>query len=115
MLRHAATIEAAGQPPPMANRIWRKAQARRRESALRCATRALAIMRALGAIYVTLLLAWGFRLLWLLQSTELQPAWSALANATVLFGAGVALLAVAGGAGFLLLLNKRGDSTFVSV
>jgi hypothetical protein len=115
MLQHAAAVDAAGQQPPMANRIWRKAQARRQDNALRRATQALAIMRALAAIYITLLLGWGCRTLWLRQSAELQPAWSALANAMVLLGAGVALAIIAAGAGFLLLLNKRGDHTFVSV
>jgi hypothetical protein len=114
MLLHAAAIQAQNPQPPMASRVWRRAQAQQQADALKRATLALALMRSLGAVYLVVLIVWSLRALWRSQGVAMMPAWSSLASGTVFLGAGVAVVLIALGAWWLLLLGKRAGSTATS-
>jgi predicted anti-sigma-YlaC factor YlaD len=114
MLRYATSVRAEAQQPPTASRIWRRAQAQKQELLLKRATGVLSLMQALGAIYLTVLIAWGARIWWQQQGAEMTPAWNLLADGQIFLGAGVAFVSVLFGACLLLLLGIRADRSYAS-
>ena len=95
---------------PAAGLVWSRAQARKREMDLKCATRPLIVMRMLSVVYVVLCAAWALRFLWRSVSMELVFGWDAFRGGTVGFGAAIALLAIAIGASYLLYDGRRSDT-----
>lgn len=96
-----------GAPP--AGLIWSRAQARRREIGLKRATRPLMVMRILSVVYVLMCAGWALRFLWRSVSMELGSGWDGFRGVTVGVGAGIALVAIAMGAWYLLYDGRRSD------
>jgi len=92
---------------PAASLVWRRAQARKREIDLKRATRPLIFMRALGAVYVALSVAWFLHYLWRPNFTELLSSWNVLGDKATCFTAAIALLSIVIGAGYLLRDSRR--------
>lgn len=96
-----------GVPP--ADLVWSRAQARRREIGLKRATRPLMVMRILSIVYLVVCAGWALHFLWGSVSMELGFGWDAFRGVTVGVGAGVALVAIAIGAWYLLYDGRRSD------
>jgi hypothetical protein len=92
---------------PAAGLVWSRAQARKRESDVRRAARPLIVTRILSVVYVVLCAGWVLHSFWRSVSTELVSGWDAFRSDTVGFGAAMALLAIAIGAGYLLYDGRR--------
>jgi hypothetical protein len=69
-LDHAGTISAQSRPPA-ASIVWHRFQAQRQQLALRRATRFMALMRILAALYAVALGAWYLPQLWHMQPSQL--------------------------------------------
>ena len=106
MLR-AASLRGAGHEPPAADLVWRRAEARRREIALKRATRPLIFMRGLSVVYVTLSAAWFLHYLWRTSFVELFSGWTVLQSEATCFAAAIAVLSIVVGAGYLLRDSRR--------
>ena len=107
LLRAYAKLTAADAQPPAAARVWRRAQERRQEAALRRASWAMLAMRAMGVMYVLAVMVWGLRALWQTQPEPARQAMLALRTGTVSMGVGAACLLLAVGAASLLVLGQR--------
>jgi hypothetical protein len=92
---------------PGAGLVWSRAQARKREMDVKRATRPLIVMRVLSVIYVALCAGWALHSFWGSVSMELVLGWDAFRSDIVGFGAAMALLAIAIGAGYLLYDGRR--------
>jgi hypothetical protein len=108
MLQAAARLRVEDGVPP-AGFIWSRAQARRREAGLKRATRPLMVMRVLSVVYVVLCAGWAVRSFWRSVSMELRSGWDAFEGGAVVFGAAMAIVAVAMamGAWYLLYDARR--------
>jgi hypothetical protein len=109
LLQHAAMIGARSQPPA-AKRIWRKMQERKQHLARRRATRGLAVMWVLAAVYFVALSARYLPALWRDQSANLELTFRFLENGMPLAGLAISLISVALGSCYLLVSGRRIDS-----
>jgi hypothetical protein len=107
MLLQAASLLRVEHEPSAAGLVWRRAQARKKELALKRATRPLIIMRALSAGYVVLCAAWLLHTFWRTRSVEFLSGWNGLPAETAWFGVAIAVLATAIGAWYLLHDGRR--------
>jgi hypothetical protein len=106
MLR-AASVWAGEGKPPAADLAWRRVEARRREIALRRATRPLIFMRTLSVGYAALSVAWFLHYLWRAGFVELLSRWNVLQGEATRFAAAIAVLSIVMGAGYLLRDGRR--------
>ena len=102
MLLQTASLLRVEHEPSGAGLVWRQAQARKKEIALRRATRPLIFMRALSVVCVALSAAWLLHYVWRSRPMELISGWNGLQSETAFFGAAIAALAIAIGAWYLL-------------
>jgi hypothetical protein len=93
------------QPPP-ANLVWQRFEARRRQLALRRATRCMALMCVLAAVYAVVLAGWYLPQLW---HARLASDFSPLSNGVVFVGVLAAILAVLLGSCCFAYLGSRTD------
>lgn len=105
-LDHAATSSTQAQPPA-ANIVWQKMQAQCQQQALIRATRCMALMRIMAALYAVALAAWYIPQLWHMQPAPLSTAFSALSSGMVFTGVVTAVVAVVLGSCCLVLLGSR--------
>jgi len=94
---------------PAAGVVWRRAEARKKEIALKRATRPLVFMRALSVVYVVLSAAWFLHYLWRSGFMEGLSGWNGLWSETAGFAAAIAVLAIVIGAGCLLYDSRRAN------
>jgi hypothetical protein len=87
--------------------VWSHAQARKREIALKRATRPLIVMKILSGAYVILSATWFLHYLWRSGFMELLAGWSVLGNETTCFAVAIAVLAIVIAAGYLLHDSRR--------
>jgi hypothetical protein len=92
---------------PAAGLVWSRAKARKRESDVRRAARPLMVTRILSVVYAVVCAGWVLHSFWRSVSMELMSGWDAFRSGTVGFGAAMALLAIAIGAGYLLYDGRR--------
>src|SRR5882757_5605336 len=100
---------------PAAGLVWSRAQARKRESDQKRATRPLIVMRVLSAVYVVLCAGWALHSFWGSVSMELLSELTAFWSGTVGLGAAIALLAIAIGAWYLLYDGSRSGAGIPSM
>jgi hypothetical protein len=96
--------------PPAAGPLWRRAQARRREMALKRARQPLVFMRAVSIACVIAFAAWLLGSLWRFAGRGLIGGWGAMAVQTAAVGAAVAAVCIAAGAWYLLYDGRRQNS-----
>jgi hypothetical protein len=101
MLQTASRLHVEYEPSA-AGLIWRRAQAQKKEIALKRAARPLIFMRVMGVAYVVLSVAWLLRLFWRSASIGRISGWNVLPIETVFAGVAIAVLAMAIGAWYLL-------------
>ena len=106
MVQSASALRAGNELPPV-GLVWRRAEALRKEVALKHATRPLVVMRAVSVIWAVLSAAWTLRYFWRSGSMELMSGWNVLRDDTVSFAAAIAVLAIAIGAWYLLYDARR--------
>jgi hypothetical protein len=102
MLLQTASLMRVEYASSGAGVVWQRAQARKREIALKRAARPLIVMRAMSVVYVVFSVAWLLHSLWRSGSMELIFRWSGLQDEIAWFGVAIALLAIAIGAWYLL-------------
>jgi hypothetical protein len=102
MLLQTASIVRGEHAPSGAGLVWRRAQARKREIALKRATRPLIVMRCLSVAYVVLSAVWLLHFFWRSGSMKLISGWNGFQSETAVFGVAIAVLAIAIGAWYLL-------------
>ena len=100
---HAAMAPA--QPLP-ANLVWQKLQARRRQLALRRATRCMTLMCVLAAVYAVVLAGWYLPQLW---HTRLATDLSPLSSGVAFVGVATAVVGVLLGSCCFAYLGSRTD------
>ncbi len=116
LLKSAAAVHIEREPVA-ADRVWRLAQERRREMALKRATRPLIFMRAVSVVCMIALAAWLQRSFWRFGDRLADAganSWSAMGPETVSMGAAIAVACIAMGAWYLLYVGKRADGTVSS-
>lgn len=109
-LQNAAFLQAQNHPMA-ASHVWRQAQRRKQELALKRATRPLLFMRVLSGIYIVALATWLLHNLWPSLRPELILNWSAAAS----IGTVMAILLIVAGSGYFLYHEKRSGNIFPSV
>ncbi len=109
-----ASLLLAEHEPPAAGLVWRQAEARRREMALKRVTRPLVIMRVLSAVYMVLAAAWFVHSFWRSDFVGFLLDWNVLRSETLLFTAVIAVLAIAIGSGYLLHDSRRSGEVAAS-
>jgi hypothetical protein len=102
MLLQTASLLRVEHEPSAAGLIWRRAQVRKNELALKRATRPLIVMRAMSAVYVVFSAAWLLHYFWRSGSMESISGWNGFLDETAWFGVAIAVLAMAIGAWYLL-------------
>jgi hypothetical protein len=107
MLLKTASLLRAAHEPSAAGLVWRRAEARKKEIALKRAARPLIFMRVVGVAYVFLSVAWLLRTFGRSVSIGRIPDWNVLPMDVF---AGVAIAAVAIGIGAWYLLSDSGGS-----
>jgi hypothetical protein len=107
MMLQAASRLHVEHEPSVAGVVWRLAQARKKELALKRATRPLIYLRALSVVYVVLFGVWLLHYFWRPGFMELLSGWNVLQSETACFGVAIAVLAVAIGACYLLYDGRR--------
>jgi hypothetical protein len=100
LLKTASRLQAEHEPLA-AGLIWRRAQAQKKEIALKRAARPLIFMRVMSVAYAVLSVAWLLRTFWRFGSIGRISNWNVLPMETVA-GVAVAVLAIAIGAWYLL-------------
>jgi hypothetical protein len=118
LLGSAAAMHA-GHEPAAADLVWRQAQARMREMALKRATRPLIVMRRVSAAAVALFGLWAVRAFWGLLAGNLQAmdgwGWAAAGSAsTEGIGVATALLLIGAGSLCLLYVGRRNGGAMPS-
>ncbi len=101
MLQTASRLQVV-QEPSAAGLVWRRAQARKNEIAVKRATRPLIVMRAMSIVYVVFSAAWLLHYFWRPGSMGSISSWNVLQSETACFGVAIAVLAMAIGAWYLL-------------
>ena len=110
MMGQTASVVNGGIEPPAASMVWRRAEERRRQIALRRAMRPLMVMRVLGVVFGSLSVGWVLHLLRFLPFVtfmELLSGWGVLRDEATWFAAAIAVLSIAVGAGYLLHDSRR--------
>jgi hypothetical protein len=107
MLLQTASILRGEHAPSAAGLVWRRAQARKREIALKRATRPLIFMRCLSVAYVVVSAAWLLHSFWRSGSMKLISGWSVFQSETAYLGAAIAVLSIAIGAWYLIYDSGR--------
>jgi hypothetical protein len=107
VMLQVASFWSAVQEPPAADLVWRRAEARRREVALKRATRPLIFMRGLSVVYGALSVVWFLHYLWRAGFLELFLGWNVLQSEATCFAAAIAVLSIVIGAGYLLRDGRR--------
>jgi hypothetical protein len=108
-----ASILTARYKAPDGSLLWRRAQAKTRETALERALRPFVLMRWVGSVYALALGLWcAYRFLQTehrlsLQSVLGQSVLSGLASQTMIAGALIALTCISMGAWYLLRQDSR--------
>jgi predicted nucleic acid-binding Zn ribbon protein len=109
-MTQTASVVGRGLEPPAASVVWRRAEERRKEVALKQAMRPLMVMRVLGAVFGLLSAGWVLHLLPFLPFVtfmELLSGWGVLRDEATCFAAAIAVLSIAIGAGYLLHDSRR--------
>lgn len=106
LLNHAAELRKEHEPVA-ASLIWRRAQLRQQEMALKRVTRPLMFMRFLSLGCGIIFAAWLLHGLAPLQYRGLLRSWDGVGVGTAWTGAAVSLLCIATGAWYLLHDGKR--------
>jgi hypothetical protein len=101
MLQTASRLHVEHEPSA-AGLVWRRAQTRKNEIALKRATRPLIVMRAMCVVYVVFSAAWLLHYFWRSGSMGSISGWNVLQSETAWFGVAIAVLAMAIGAWYLL-------------
>lgn len=114
LLQYAAAV-CEDQRSPTAGRIWRQAQVRKQELALKRAMRPLIFMRALSGMGVIGLVTWLLHRFSSWDYRGLERGWSMTGDLMAAIGMGIAILCVAMGAWYLLYEDKRNDSIISSM
>lgn len=114
VMLQAASFQSRGIEPPAVDLVWRRAEMRKKEIALRRAARPLIFMRALGAVYAGLSIAWFLHYLWRSNFTELLSSWNVLGDKATCFAAAIAVLSITFGAGYLLHDSRRSSERVLS-
>jgi hypothetical protein len=107
MLLRGASLLGGEDAASGAGVVWRLAQARKREIALKRAARPLIFMRVLSVAYMVLAAGWLLYSLWRSGSIELVSRWRGLQDETAWVGGAIAVLAIAIGAWYLLRDSGR--------
>jgi hypothetical protein len=102
MLLQSASLLGGEDAAPGAGVVWQRAQARKREIALKRAARPLIFMRAMSVVYVVLFALWVLHSFWRSGSMERISGWRGLQDETAWVGIAIAVLAIAIGAWYLL-------------
>jgi hypothetical protein len=103
----AASLLGVEDGLPSAGLVWSRAQAQKKEIAVKRATRPLIVMRVLSVVYVALCATWFLHYLWRSDFVELLSGWSVLGDKTACFAVAIAVLAVVIAAGYLLHDGRR--------
>jgi hypothetical protein len=114
MLMQSASLLSVEHTPSAAGLVWRRAQARKREIALKRAVGPLIFMRVLSVAYVVLAAAWLLHSFWRSGSMERISGASASLNETAWLGVAIAALAIAIGAWYLLRDGRQSDEVLPS-
>jgi hypothetical protein len=114
LLLTASTLREEHEPPA-AGLVWRRAQARKRELALKRAARPLIFMRALSSAYAVLFAAWLLHYFWHSGLIERASGWNGIQSETAFFGVAIAGVAIVIGAWFLLQDARRSSDGVPSV
>jgi hypothetical protein len=101
MLQTASRLHVEHEPFA-AGLVWRRAQVRKNEIALKRATRPLIVMRAVSIVYVVFSAAWLLHYFWRPGSMGSISGWNVLPIETVFADVAIAVLAMAIGAWYLL-------------
>ena len=109
VLLRAASLIDAEQEPPAAGLVWRRVEARKKEVALRRATRPLLVMRALSVVCIVLSAPWLLSVVSLPNVTEVMSGWSVARDGIAEAGAAIPVLGIviAIGACYLLYNGRR--------
>lgn len=113
MLQTASRLRAE-DGLPAAGLVWSRAQARKRETDLKRATRPLIVMRVLSVMYAVLCAGWALHSFWHSVSMELLADWNVLGNETICFAVSLAVLAIVIAAGYLLHDSRRSSEGLLS-
>jgi hypothetical protein len=114
MLLQSASLLGGEDAAPGAGVVWQRAQARKREIALKRAARPLIFMRAMSVVYLVLVAAWVLHSFWRSGSMERISGWRGLQDETAWVGVAIAALAIAVGAWYLLRDGGRGGEVLPS-
>jgi hypothetical protein len=114
-MMHAASLRSAELELPAAGLVWRRVEARRKEMALRRATRPLVFMRVLGAMYVVLSAGWVLRDLRHAKFMELPSSLAVFGGEAMFFTAAMAMLSMVIGAVYLLQDSRRSGGRVPSI
>ncbi len=114
LLQTASVLRRQGEPQA-AGLVWRRAQAQKRELALKRAARPLIFMRALSGAYAVLFAAWVLRTFWHSELLGKVSGWNGMQSGTAYLGAVIAGLAIAVGAWFLLHDGRRSGEGVPSI
>jgi hypothetical protein len=114
VMLQTASLLRLGDGVPAAGLVWSRAQARKRGMDVKRATRPLIVTRILSVAYVVLCAGWVLHSFWGPVSMELVLGWDAFRSDIVGFGAAMALLAIAIGAGYLLYDGRRSGASIPS-
>lgn len=107
VMLQAASLRGAEDELPAAGLVWRRAETRKKELALRRATRPLIFMRALGVVYVVLSAAWLLHSFWRPGFMGALYDGGALLKGTACFAAVASVILIAIGVGYLLNDSRR--------
>jgi hypothetical protein len=115
MLLQAASVLHRQNEPPPAGLVWRRAQAQKRELALKRAARPLIFMRALSGVYTVLFAVWLLHYFLNSGLMEKVSGWNGMQSETAYFGTAIAVLAIAIGAWFLLHDGRSSGESVPSI
>jgi hypothetical protein len=109
LMLEAASLLRAEDGPSSAGLIWRRAEVRKKEIAVKCATRPLIVMRFLGVVYAVLCGAWFLRYVWRSNLVRL-PDWDVSGSEKAYMASLIALVTIAVGAWYMLHDSRRSDA-----
>jgi hypothetical protein len=110
LMLEAASLLRAEDRPSSAGLIWRRAEVRKKEIAVKCATRPLIVMRILGVVYAVLCGAWFLRYVWRSNSARFLPDWYVPGSEKAYMASLIALVTIAVGAWYMLHDSRRSDA-----